>query len=380
MDEAVRKIVSPGDSPEVKLRKIYARTQQIRNTSFERKKTEQEIQRESPKDQSDVADVWNNGYGDGMGITWLFLGLARSAGFEADPVLVSTRDTYLFNQRAMNASQLNTGVVVVKLDGKEVYFDPGTLFTPFGILPWSETGVAGLRLDKNGGTWLDTPLPPPSDSRIDRQAMLRLAPSGTLVGKVTVTYTGLEALWRRIDERNEDDTAHKQFLEREIQEDIPSGINIKLTNKPDWVSSDAPLVAEYDLEVPGWAAPAGQRLLLPVGLFGRGEKDTFKFTARVHPLYFSFPNQSVDDIAIELPSGWQVNTVPVAQSVDLKVMAFTSAVEKGGASLRIKRNLTVDLLLLDKKYYSQVRNFYQKVRTSDEEQIVVAPPAASGRR
>jgi hypothetical protein len=39
----------------------------------------------------------------------------------------------------------------------------------------------------------------------------------------------------------------------------------------------------------------------------------------------------------------------------------------------------VDLLLLNKKYYPQIRGFYQKVRTSDEEQIVVAPPAANAK-
>jgi hypothetical protein len=381
MDEAVAKIVAPGDTPEMKLRKIYARTQQIRNTTFERKKTEQEIKRESQTDRGDAAEVWSKGYGDGLGITWLFLGLARSAGFEADAVLVSTRDTNLFNQRAMNASQLNTGIVLVKVDGKEMYCDPGTVFTPFGVLPWGKTGVAGLRLDKNGGTWLDTPLPPPSDSRIERQAKLHLVSEpGSLEGKVTVTYTGLEALWRRVEQRNEDETAHKQFLEQELQSDIPTGINVTLTNKPDWTSSDAPLVAEYDLRVPGWAAAAGQRALLAVGLFGNGEKGTFKFTARVHPLYFNFPNQSLDNITIDLPSGWQASSMPQPQNVNMKVLAFTSAVEQDNSTLHLKRELTVDLLLLDKKYYPQIRDFYQKVRTSDEEQIVVAPSAAKGKR
>jgi hypothetical protein len=33
MEEAVAQIVTPTDSPEVKLQKIYARIQQIRNTS-----------------------------------------------------------------------------------------------------------------------------------------------------------------------------------------------------------------------------------------------------------------------------------------------------------------------------------------------------------
>jgi hypothetical protein len=37
----------------------------------------------------------------------------------------------------------------------------------------------------------------------------------------------------------------------------------------------------------------------------------------------------------------------------------------------------VDFLLLDPKYYGALRNFFQVVRTSDEEQIVLQPGTAS---
>jgi len=100
------------------------------------------------------------------------------------------------------------------------------------------------------------------------------------------------------------------FLENQIKADIPGGIEVELSNRPDWNSASPALVAEYDLKVPGWAAAAGQRALLPVGLFGAQEKRTFQHTARIHPLYFSFPHQSADDVAIELPANWQVSSVP----------------------------------------------------------------------
>ena len=49
MEEAVAQIVSPNDSPDVKLRKIYDRVQQIRNKSYELRKTEQEEKRDKEK-------------------------------------------------------------------------------------------------------------------------------------------------------------------------------------------------------------------------------------------------------------------------------------------------------------------------------------------
>jgi len=378
MEQAVAQIVAAGDGAEVKLRKLYERTQQIRNLSFERRKSDEEKEREDQKDARDVGDVWKRGYGNGTELTWLFLALARAAGFEADPVLVSTRDTYFFNERIMNATQLNSNVVYVKLDGKDLYLDPGTPFTPFGILPWNATAIKGLRIDKDGGKWVSTPLPAATASRTNRKATLRLDLDGSLDGTVTYTYTGLEALWRRIEERNEDEADRKQFLEDQINADIPTGIDVKLKNQPNWNSADANLIVEYELKVPGWATVVGQRALLPIGIFSEREKHTFDHATRVHPLYFTFPFQTEDDITIELPAGAQVTSLPQIHNKDLKVIGYNAAVEDNNGKLHLKREFSANMLLMDRKFYSQVRDFFQMVRADDEQQIVVErnkPPA-----
>ncbi len=95
---------------------------------------------------------------------------------------------------------------------KMSYFDPGRAFTPFGLLPWMETGVTGLRLNKDGGSWIETTLPESSVSRIERKADLKLSQeTGELEGKLTVTFTGLEALGLRVEERHEDETNRKKY-------------------------------------------------------------------------------------------------------------------------------------------------------------------------
>jgi hypothetical protein len=371
MAEAVEQIVAPGDSPEVKLHKIYERTQRLRNTSFERRKSAQEEKREDLKSAKNVEDVWKRGYGDGNQIAWLFLALLRAAGIPADPVIVSTRDVHFFNAGAMNPNDLNSNVVVVTLDGKELYLDPGTAFVPFGTLPWSETAVRGLRLAKDGGTWISTPLPDPKDSRTERKARLKLTSSGTIEGRVTVTYTGQEALWRRLEERNEDDAERKQFLEDQIKADIPSSAEVELSNRPDWDSASQTLVAEYDLKVPGWAAAAGQRVLLPVGLFGAQDKRAFQHMTRIHPLYFNFPHQSADSVSIELPANWQVSSVPKPRNDDRASLAYSVSAEGRNGALLLNRELTVNAILVNIKYYETIQGFFQRVRAGDEEQVIL---------
>jgi uncharacterized protein DUF3857 len=377
MEEAVAQIVSPNDPPEVKLQKIYARVQQLRNTSYEVRKSAEEKKRENEKDANNVEDVWKRGYGDGVQLTWLFLALTRAAGFESYGVMASDRSNFFFNPIVMDAHKLDSNVVLVKVNGKDMYFDPGAAYTPFGMLVWPETGVQGLRLDKDGGTWVQTTLPESSESCIERTAVLNLSDTGDLEGKLTITFTGLEALQRRLEERNEDEADQRKFLEDEAKEYIPAASEIDLTNKPEWKSSAPTLVAEYKMKIPGWVSGAGRREMLPVGIFAAPEKRVFEHTERVHPIYFRYPFEKMDDVTIILPVGWQVGSLPPAKMQDAKSVLYELKVDNDKATLHLSRRLKVDLLLLPQKYYPALRNFFQVVRSGDDEQVVLQPIGTS---
>lgn len=373
MEQAVSEIIAASDTPEQKLQKIYARCQKVRNTSFEREKTQQESNREKLKEIQNVEDVWKRGYGNGWDITWLFLALARAAGFDASPVLVSTRDTHIiFNRKLMNGDTLNTNVVLVKLNGKDLYLDPGIAFAPFGMLPWYETGVTGLLVSKDGGTWITTNLPESSDSGVERKATMQLDDSGTLEGKVTATFKGMSALSWRIDENQNDETQRRQDLEDEIKTSIPVAAEVELINTPDWNSSSSTFIAEYKLKVPGWASAAGRRTILAAELFGGGEKHVFESSNRIHPIYFHYRFSDMDDVTINLPEGSKITNLPQPQHYDQKVCIYNLTTENENGSLRVKRSMTVNLTLLDSKFYGALRNYYQIVRNGDDQQVVLS--------
>lgn len=377
MQEAVSQIIGPNDAPEVKLRKLYDRVQQIRNTSFEIRKSEEEEKRDREKPPTNVEEIWKRGYGDGVQLTWLYLALVRAAGFEAYGCWVADRQQYFFNPKLMRSEELDENVVLVKLNGKDLYLDPGGAFTPFGLLAWSETAVLGLRLDRDGGTWIQTTLPQASESQIHRDAKLTLSDTGDIEGTLTVTFTGLEGTYRRLLELHEDDTARKKYLEDLLKDQIPAASELELTNKPDWSASETPLVAVLNVKIPGWASNAGKRALLPVGFFGAQEKHVFEHANRVHPIYFEYPYETVDDVTVDLPQGWQIGSVPAPTNKDSHVVLYSLNVENKKSSVSVHRKLTVDIVILESKYYPALRNFFQVVKTGDEEQVLLQPAAAS---
>jgi hypothetical protein len=113
--------------------------------------------------------------------------------------------------------------------------------------------------------------------------------------------------------------------------------------------------------------------VIPAAIFTTAEKGIFEHANRVHPIYFEYPHEKSDDVTVELPPGWQVSSVPPPQEVNGKIIVYTLKVESSPGTLRLTRNLSVDILLLEPKYYASLRSFFQAVRTSDGVQIVALP-------
>lgn len=379
MEEAVAQIVLPSDQPEVKLGKIFYRVQHLRNTSFEFTKTRQEEKREKEKVDENVEDVWKRGYGTQWQLDWLYVALARAAGLQAYGCWVSSRAEYFFTPVTMQAGRLSEPVVLVKLSGQDHYLNPGSGFAPYEMLNWSETGTKGMRLDKDEDdvTWIQTPVPESSESVIQRTAKLKLSESGDLDGKLTVTYTGLEAMDRRASGLHKDELTRKKTLEDEIKGQIPVSAEAELSNDPDWNNSDKPFLAEFNLKVSNWTLNAGKRTVLPIGIFVAQERNIFEHANRVHPIYFEYPYQELDDISIELPEGWKANAVPQVQSGDIKVVSYKLQVENQNGTVRVARKMNFDFMLVEQKDYPTMRRFFQGVRSSDDEQILLQPAAAS---
>jgi hypothetical protein len=374
MAQAVSEIVSPSDSADAKLRKIYARCQQITNLHYVR--SAELVKFENVKNNN-VEDVWRNKAGYGRDINLLFVALARAAGFEASYVRLSGRSEFFFNRTRMNIEELDADAVLVKTGGEELYLDPATKFAPYGLLPWQETGVTGLQLDKEGGKWIKTIVPESATCKVMRKGDFKLDEQGSLEGTVTVTLTGLEALQERMREAFTDDTQKKADLEEGLKDSIPVVAEVELKNKPDWANSDDKFVAEFEVKVPGWAGSAGRRALIPLGVFSGVQRHTFEHTDRKYPIYFAYMYQIEDQTKISLPTGWKIDSLPKETHLDAKAAEYLIRVEGKDNTLQVTRSLRNDLLLLEATHYSALRTFYQQMKSGDEAQAVLLPGASS---
>lgn len=114
LEREANEIAPPSESPEARLRKLYARVQGVRNVSYEPSKTEKEVKREHLPENKSADDIYRHDYAYGNEINFLFTALARSAGFDATIIEVASRESGNFEPQVPEASQLNAMLVQVR--------------------------------------------------------------------------------------------------------------------------------------------------------------------------------------------------------------------------------------------------------------------------
>jgi hypothetical protein len=370
LDAELAKICNPNDSPEVKLSKIYARVQQVRNLDIEDYKSLKENKDESIKPNVNVEDVLSRGYAHNTQLNYLFIGLARAAGFDATEVYVAPRNAQVFLAASNDLSQITDELVWARAGSKEYYLDPAAHYFPFGLLPWYETSTSGFRIDKHGATMVDTPSPDASEATIVRKADLEVSASGEIAGTVQVDFTGQRGALIREEERKEDEAGRTKLLEGAIKNWLPAGSEFEISKIANWDDTSQPVHVEGKLTIPSLATTAAQRMLMPIEVFQMTQTHEFAAEKRVNTVYFHFPYEEVDDIKLRLPPGYKMEGLPAAKNLDLKAVSCDiSATDQGGV-VEIKRHLAERNVLYTKEQYSALRKFFEIVKTDDNAQMV----------
>lgn len=373
-------IVSPSDSDLDKAKKLYAAVQVLDNTDFSRAKGKAELRAEGFRVAKRAEDTWNQKSGSGQDVALLYLAMLRGAGLTAYPMIVADRQFTTFNPNFLSFSQLRSLVIILDTGGKEMVLDPAEKMCPFGLVSWRHSGAGGIRQTAAGTGTSITPLLPYGSNTVTRRASLTVAPDGSVTGKLNFAFTGQQALhWRQLALRVDDSALHNDF-DRWLQTQVPAGTQAHLVSFANLDNTTADLTAEASITgTPG--SVTGKHILLPAAFFTNAETRTFTADAtRLLPVDMQYAAQVKDGVLYHLPAGFTVEGLPPAANVpwpNHAVYIFKPAQSDNG--LNIGTALTRAFTILDAGEYSQLRDFYQKVGTASQQQLVlVAGDAAKG--
>lgn len=375
IDDQVRQLIGTGDTSDQKLRKLYARVQQMTNLSYQRERTAAEQKTDNLKYKY-ADDVFRQNTGYHNQLTRVFIAMARSAGFDAHGVRVSSRDEVFFNEQILDFDQLSSEVAQIVVEGKKVYLDPGTRYCPFGLLDWRRTSARGLaQVGKDKTEFVDTPPPDMRTALTQRGASFTMAQDGSLKGKVRLIFNGQEALIHRLEENESDEAERAKSLEEELRRMLPATATIHLDSAKGWSGQDDPVDATFSVEIPGYATATGKRLLLPTNLFESQSKQPFVHDKRATPVYFQYPFRTLDRIVITVPPSLQIESLPKQHKLFQDSAAYATSYELQGKQILIKREFDQNGFAFPTDYYSTLKSFYEQVKTGDEDTAILRPDA-----
>jgi len=259
----------------------------------------------------------------------------------------------------------------VQVDHKDVYLDPGTKFCPYGMLRWTVTGTTAVKLYKEGGAFTVLPGAGAARAMTWRTAHLSLVDDGSVKGDLVVKFEGSDALEHRLVTLQTDEAGRNRDLEEEVKRWLPANATVKLTASQGWDQQEAPLTANFAIEVPSYAAVAGKRMLVTDYLFQTRQKEAFKHSVRKYPVYFPYAFGELDEIVITLPQGYILESSPERQELVVDFGNYRRVSEVTGNQIDMKRMLLLDRALFDLTIYEKLKAFFATVQTGDEAQTVL---------
>jgi len=368
---AVRDLVAPTDTPDQKLRKLYAAVMKLDNTSFSRSRSAEEDKAGGLGPAKSTDDVWERKRGGDDQLADLFVAMARAAGLKAYVMTVTDRDRTLFNVNYLSFSQFDDDIAIVNVDGKDQFFDPGQRYCPYGHLAWKHTDAQGLRQTDGATALVGTPFESYKESRIQRIADLTIDEHGEATGTVKLTWTGAPALrWRQIDLRG-DETALHHDLQTSVEHLMPNDMEVKVGSIEHLEDYEEPLTVTFNLKGPVGSA-TGKRLIIPGDIFEANARPTFPHEKRDIAVYFNYADITQDAMRIVYPASLTLESQPEkADFLYTHTAEYNMSSKTSTNSLTMFRNFIRAEIIFLPKEYPDLRAFFNKFETKDQEPIVL---------
>lgn len=378
IQQAVSEQVAETDSPLDKAKKLYAFVQKLENTDLLGKDSTAFENDTVPKGSVDA--VLQRKSGNSKEIAMLYLALVRAAGLTARPVRIASRDYQIFTSSFLSTDQLDSVLVGVTVDGKEIFVDPGEKSAPFQTLRWSHAGAGGIAFSANGKIEIVvTPLQLNTDNTAIQVGLLTVGPAGELNGKLKVGFIGQQAMELRQLAIKSGPDAAKARVDEWLAREVPDGVEAKVDHFAGLENPNQQLVAMVPISG-SLASKNPGRISLPRLFFQSKAANPFPVEAhRILPVDMQFAAQEQEQITYTFPAGYTLEAAPQDTKFALEedaVYQLRSKVTPN--SITTARILSRGFTLLEAKQYDQLRDFYQKVLTSDRQQLVLVASKTTG--
>ena len=371
-------LIAGAATDEEKLHRIFTWTKtNIRNLQYAPKIVEEDWKKaNSAKSPGDTVKLK---FGYGLQVTYVFGAMARAAGFDVREAFSGNRSEMVFDPRVPNASlMLGSFFAAVKMGEKWEFFNPSSYYAPYGMLGWSTEGQTALITDDKGPIWVPLGLANADRSTEKRSGKFKLLPDGSLEGEGRIEYTGHQAMTIKTINRGDSDVEREKYLKDKLKSMILGSAEIESFTMENLDDPEKPVVYTFKVRVPDYASRTGKRLFFQPNVFERSSKPRFISNTRKYDIYIPYPYSEADDITLELPDGFALESadspMPIKDKQGIGSDEVSMGVTKDGKTLVYKRKFSFGndgYIQFPVSSYPILKQFFESFNSVDVHQLTL---------
>jgi len=301
-------------------------------------------------------------------LDYLFAGMARALGAEANIVYAVDRTDRFWSQAFKSMTQFDYTFVAVRAPGAPdsdlVFVDAGSGL-PYGQLPWRGTGAAALMCTSKGSTSLVVPASPPTTNRGDTHVTLSFADDNeSMLIQWARTVDGAGGADYRRWLRDLDVRARKETLDTLCG--ASGSVEVSAAELPGLSEPSSPFQIACDLERSDMNVGENiGRYSLDVTGPWWPETPEFPAATRVHPVIFDYPRLDILGLDVTAPHGFKPLAVPAPVTLESPFGRYQLVFTKTPTGFHVDRAFALTVLMAKVEDYGALRKFLDGVRDGD---------------
>lgn len=288
-------------------------------------------------------------------INQTLVAMLRAVGIEANPVLISTRQSGKINMDFPSFYQFNGLIVRSEIDGQSYLMDAGFSYSQPGLIPVDTYGSRGLVLKEDGYEWIDIN---PDKSLFDIQVEIegQLDRNGTLRGTVEAVQQGYPA--QIIRQQKADGSSDSDIFRETLFDGYPqmSAKDVVVENAEKY---GEPIEFTGDFEIEDYATSFTDGLKFSPMVVGYRNENPFSGPDRNLPITLDAPEKLDLSYSIKLPTGYRV-AVNEDRTIRFSGAEFIERYDNTTGRLDYRYQINIDQRNFSADYFPSLYKLYNR--------------------
>ncbi|AWV98067.1 transglutaminase domain-containing protein [Arcticibacterium luteifluviistationis] len=325
---------------------------------------------------NDYMGVWSGGEiskvleekkGSASALNLLTMGILQAAGFNANPVIISTRNNGKVITEYPLLDRFNYTIVSVMVGNEKLFIDVTDPLLPMGVLPNRCLSALGREINDGKGYFVDIKSTGEYWGLEEVKASFDVE-NASLIGNYAASSRGYAANNIRSGIKKSGEDVYRQALFKSLADweinnfelDSVDQIDNAVINRFSFVKEDDGIMEDM--------------IYLNPMIFGKIKENPFKSKTREFPIDFGFLTNQSYRIDLDIPEGFEVEEVP--ESIYLKLpnnggrYIYNCAVNN--SKVTIMSRLLLGKAIFPANEYVLLKEFYDRIVAKHAEQIVLS--------